>query len=129
MKVQELKRSMQIQGWTAQIKDREESGLTVKAWCEKNGIKLKTYYNHVKRVREETLDVLESRGTGQVSCITGNTVERVQMHRDTPVFAAVPMPQSKGPAITVWISGHAVDIQNGAESALVEQTLRVVSRL
>jgi len=46
-----------------------------------------------------------------------------------PVFAALPIPQSKLAAVTVWIGNHAVDIQNGADGAVVEQVLKVVSRL
>jgi hypothetical protein len=129
MKAQDLKRNIQYRKWAAQIREREESGLSVKEWCTEKGINTKTYYNHVKRVREETLEALGSRGTTQLARISGNAVSQTQIQSETPVFASIPMPQVKGSAITVWISGHAIDIQNGAEDALVEQTLRVVSRL
>ena len=129
MKTQELKRKLQYQKWAAQIKEREESGLSVKEWCAEKGINTKTYYNRVRIVREETLDALGSRSTTQLAQIAGNAVAPVQIQAEPPVFAKVPILQTKGPAITVWIGGNAVDIQNGAEDALVEQALRVVSRL
>ena len=108
---------------------RSVSGLTVEEWCAEKGVKAKTYYNHVRRVREEALETLEQREPGQIACITGNAAGQAQMRRGATVFAAMPLPQGKGPAITVWIGDHAVDIQNGADDALVEQTIRVVSRL
>ena len=129
MKTQDLKRNIQYQEWAAQIREREESGLSVKEWCAEKGINTKTYYNHVKRVREETLEALGSRGSTQLARIAGNAVGQTRMQSETPVFTSIPMPQIKGSAITVWIGGHAVDIQNGADDTLVEQTLRVVSRL
>jgi hypothetical protein len=129
MKTEEIKRNIQYREWAAQIREREESGLSVKEWCAEKGIKTKTYYNHVKRVREETLEALGTRGSTQLARIGGSVVDQTRIQSETPVFTSIPMPQTKGAAITVWIGGHAVDIQNGADDALVEQTLRVVSRL
>ena len=35
--------------------DCQSSGMTVSAWCELHGIKVKTYYYHLRRVRESLL--------------------------------------------------------------------------
>jgi len=129
MKVRELKQRMQLQEWTSHIKSREESGLSVKQWCEENGIKVKTYYNRLRRVREEVLETMRSSEHTELAGISSDAVRGISAQTEMPVFAAISMPQFKSAAITVWIGGYAVDIQNGAEDTIVEQALRVVSRL
>ena len=47
----------------------------------------------------------------------------------SPVFATFPIQQGNSAAVTVWLGGCSVDIQNGADGAVVEQVLKVVSRL
>jgi hypothetical protein len=58
MNVQEVKKLMRIREWAEQIRAREHSGLTIKAWCAKQGIDKKTYYYRMKRVREALLEGL-----------------------------------------------------------------------
>ena len=139
MKVQEVKEKIRLQEWATQIKAREESGLTVKQWCAKNGPSPKTYYNRQKRVREELLESMAPGNALELSGIVNTGISGVLAQArfadnageqlSAPVFAALPMPQNKGAAVTVWIGGHAVDVQNGADDAVVEQVLKVVSRL
>jgi len=66
MKDQEAKEQIKLRGWAMQIDACNRSGLTVKQWCEENGVAIKTYYYHVKRVREEMLNTIEA-GLLQVS--------------------------------------------------------------
>lgn len=51
-----VKRELRLQEWSAQIEAQQASGLTVQQWCSQNGIKPNTYYNRLKRVREQFLD-------------------------------------------------------------------------
>ena len=51
-----IKRNVQLQEWTKQIKEQQESGMTVKAYCAQNGINIKTYYYHLRKVREQCLE-------------------------------------------------------------------------
>ena len=144
VKVQEVKRKIKLNTWAAQIQSREESGLTVKQWCKEAGIDRKTYYYRLKRVREELLDTIAesdtvalvpmSAGSGNRSVLTPvEMVERTDGKGATkglnPVFATFPMPQGNSAAVTVWLGGHSVEIQNSADGAVVEQVLKVVSRL
>ena len=129
MRAQALKQQFQIQEWAEQIKEREASGLSVKDWCSEKGLNSKTYYNRVRRVREFMLEALESEGPGQTPRGLVPASTRPATQSAPPIFAPMPLQQTKGSAITVWIGSCAVDIQNGADDALIEQTLRVVSRL
>ncbi|MCL1981793.1 MAG: hypothetical protein FWG53_01705 [Clostridiales bacterium] len=144
MKVQEAKRQIRLREWATQINMCRQSGLTVKEWCRENGIHLKTYYNRMKRVREEMLEAIEAGSIAQVPGLAGigggsmqlskpdlndRSGSVVLMQQADPVFAALPMPKNKGASVTVWIGKCAVDIQNGSDGAVVEQVLKVVSRL
>ena len=50
-----VKRDVQLQEWTEQIKVRPESGMTVAAYCAQNGINIKTYYYHLLKVQRQCL--------------------------------------------------------------------------
>jgi hypothetical protein len=51
-----IKKEMQLQEWSAQIKAQQASGLTILEWCAENGIKPNTYYNRLKKVREKYIE-------------------------------------------------------------------------
>ena len=143
MNVKQTKRQIQLQEWVMQVKACKQSGLPVRQWCEENGVAVKSYYYHLKRVREELLDVMQAGNAIQIpepgGLDSSNIPTRLDMairsgdgvptNTRTPVFAAFPMPQGTGAAVTVRLDGYSVEIQNGAEEAVVEQVLKVVSRL
>ena len=130
MKVQSLRRQMRLREWAEQVKECEQSGLPVGKWCEETGIPKKTYYNRRNRVREELLDIVETSGALRLSGLGSDGMGKLAPKQpEPPIFAALPMPQDKGPAVTVWIGRYAVDIQNGANETVVGQVLKVVSLL
>lgn len=42
--------------WEERIKQCKESGLMVKEWCNKNNVNVKTYYYHLKRLRNKNCE-------------------------------------------------------------------------
>ncbi|ADU21976.1 IS66 family insertion sequence element accessory protein TnpA [Ruminococcus albus] len=48
-----IKKEMQLQEWSAQIKAQQASGLTIREWCKEKGIKPNTYYNRLRKVRRK----------------------------------------------------------------------------
>ncbi len=52
-KVTLVKREVQMQEWAARIQECRESGMSVSAWCRENGIAPKTYYYHLRKLREK----------------------------------------------------------------------------
>jgi hypothetical protein len=138
--VKETKRQVKLQQWVLQVRACQQSGLPVRQWCKENGVAVKSYYYHLKRVREELLDVMQAKSTIQMPVSEGSIIparldmavrsgDGVPTNTKAPMFAAFPMPQGRGAAVTVWLGGCSVDIQNGADGAVVEQVLKVVSRL
>jgi transposase-like protein len=119
MKVQTAKRTIVIQEWAAQIRERIQSGQSVKTWCAAHGIKEKTYYYRLKRVREEMLEATQNEMTHHQSMLAVP---------EKTVFTAVPVPQNKKVEIAVQIGVYSVEIR-GADTTTIEQTLIAVSRL
>ena len=51
-----IKQEVRLQEWAAQIEAQQASGLTVREWCAENGIKPNTYYNRLRKVREQYIE-------------------------------------------------------------------------
>ena len=51
-----VKKTVRLQEWERQIEEQKTSGLSVQEWCRQNGIAAKTYYYHLRKVREEFLN-------------------------------------------------------------------------
>ena len=50
-----VKKNVRLQEWNRQIEEQESSGLSIQEWCKQKGINPKTYYYHLRKVREEYL--------------------------------------------------------------------------
>jgi len=48
--VYEIKHAAKLREWTARVAECRSSGVGVKAWCMKQGIALKTYYNWERQI-------------------------------------------------------------------------------
>ena len=46
--IMEIRRQVRLSQWSARVREREESGLSVKAYCKQTGIAAKTYYTNLK---------------------------------------------------------------------------------
>ncbi len=48
-----VKQEVQLREWSARIAEQQASGMTVQRWCAENGINPKTYYYHLRKIREK----------------------------------------------------------------------------
>ena len=48
-----VKKQVMEAEWAERVRRCRESGLTVSEWCRENGINLKTYYYHLRKLRKE----------------------------------------------------------------------------
>lgn len=87
-----------------------DSGMTVRAWCQENGLSEKTYYYWQRRLFQ--------------------TLSEQQQAIQQPAFAEItPTPNVRPPggvAVTARISGVEAEIYNGADAATVETVLRIL---
>lgn len=51
-----MERQVMLSQWSAMIREREENGLRVKAFCKQAGIAAKTYYYRLRRLRESAVE-------------------------------------------------------------------------
>ena len=51
-----LKKQVRLESWAAEVESRTSSGLTVQQWCRENGMSPKTYYYHLRKVRESIIE-------------------------------------------------------------------------
>ena len=54
--IMEIRQQVRLRQWSAMIREREESGLSVKAYCRQAGIAAKTYYYRLRRLREAAVE-------------------------------------------------------------------------
>ena len=53
--IQTVKQQVRIKNWEAEVEACNASALSVQQWCRQNVISAKTYYYHLRKVREAML--------------------------------------------------------------------------
>ena len=51
-----VKKQVRLENWAAEVESCTASGLTVQQWCRDNGMSPKTYYYHLRKVRESAIE-------------------------------------------------------------------------
>jgi len=54
--ITEIKSKVSLQEWQQRILDCQSSGMSVKTWCQANGISPGSYYFHLRKIRESILE-------------------------------------------------------------------------
>ncbi len=98
-----------LENWTARIMACRSSGMTIRSWCQENGLSEKSYYYWQRRLFD-TLSQEQKAAQPAFAEITPSTRNRL----------------GSGVAVTVRISGAEADIHAGADAATVETVLRVL---
>ena len=71
-RIMEIKNKIRISEWSDMVRACRGSGLTVRQWCNSNGINIKTYYYRLRKVREALCE--ETHDIVQIPLTTGNSV-------------------------------------------------------
>ena len=58
-KIREAKKAIYLKNWKEEVEAQVASGLTVCEWCRRNNVNLKTYYYHLRKVREVFIEFSE----------------------------------------------------------------------
>jgi hypothetical protein len=94
--------------------------MTVSAWCAEHGISTKTYYYRLRRVCEAIPEEAKAAKLPLPSSEEGLTFAEV-----TPASRC----RERDAAVTVRFGSAEIDIHNGAEPAVIEAALRLLSRI
>ena len=54
--ITKIKNKVSLKEWQQRILDCQNSGMSIKAWCQKNGITTGSYYFHLRKIRESVLE-------------------------------------------------------------------------
>ncbi len=63
MTAREAKKQYLLREWCERVAERNRSGLSVKKWCEENGIKERNYHYWLKQVREYAVQMMDAVGS------------------------------------------------------------------
>ena len=99
--IMEIRQQVRLNQWSAMVQEREDSGMSVKAFCKEVGIATKTYYYRLRRLREAALKCAQS-GTVQ------STTPQPELVQYTPPTGYVPDPTPQ--SIVIKTSSTTVEI-------------------
>ena len=103
-----------LEKWNAAICAQKASGLTIKEWCEQNGINPNTYYYYLRRIRDA---MLESSGP--------RLMEMEFSAADLPAEKSA-SPDSFLPQITITLRDCVIGIGETASPELISSVLEAV---
>ncbi len=115
MNMKKISHEMNLKKWTEIVEECRNSGQTAVKWCDENNVNIKTYYYWQRKVCNAVCNEL---------AITNN-VEK------SPAFAEVMIPgiRSSEVAITLNLNNISLQIHNGANETVIEQTLRILKSI
>ena len=53
--ITEIKTTVSMEQWQQRIMDCQQSGMSIKAWCQENGVATSSYYHYLRKIRESML--------------------------------------------------------------------------
>ena len=91
-----------MNGWAAMVKARRESGMTVREWCETNGITQSVYYYRLNQLRKAALNEVSD-----------------AVERETPFFQIRKQEPSPGVSVRIRRGDTVIEIDNQASESLL----------
>lgn len=105
--LQAMSRQVRLEQWSGKIAACRGSGMTVRAWCQENGISEKTYYYWQRRLFQELTSV-QPQSSGFVEVTPRKTESTGQL------------------AVRIRIADAEAAVYNGADAATLETVFRVL---
>ena len=107
-----------LQLWRGRVMECRSSGKSIAAWCEENGINIKTYYFWQKRVWDKETQTLIQSGQNQLPQPQAVQFAQVNLGMET----------SSDADIVIRKDDWTVEIRNTANPALLSAVLQAVTR-
>ena len=119
MDVQEVRDQVRIQEWMQLIRERNDSGMTIKAWCETKGLSENQYYYWLRKIRKTACTALENRSD-----------KAPLVREDGPVFAKVtvlPQTPMTTSGITIHMSSANIHIGKDVCANQIKTIMKVIA--
>ena len=118
MGVRELKHGAKLQEWSARIAECRTSGKSVKAWCNEQGIAIKTYYYWEKKFVTEAIQQVSLPSSRQAGLL-------MQVNPDA-------MPGSNvadiGTGVTIHHGESIITLPAGSNAESVAELVKALNR-
>lgn len=115
MTISEAKRITRMNEWKQLIHERQQSGQSVRAWCQQNGIRENSYYYWLRIIREEALCEAENKSGALV---------RVEPEK-LAVETVSPRPSSGG--IVIRTHGVEAEFPSGTDIGMLAVFVKALS--
>ena len=119
MDIRSVKRNHNIQQWKSIIQDRNNSGMTVDAYCNQNGLSRHAYFYWLRIIREATLEQPAASGFVELSLPADAGAE-------TSLITAVAAEKAEQSQLILSINGITIQVTENTSSALLARTIGVV---
>jgi len=123
VELQETKHQLKLEQWRKTILECRSSGIAVRTWCREKQINMKTYYRWEKEVWASASKEITCRDTVNTT-VTETTFTEISMAKENS-FACM---LTESPAITLHYSGCVLEIRNGTDSVLLQNTLSAIGK-
>ena len=124
MNTRELATEYRLSHWARIMQDRKDSGLSVRAYCKKEGFHENRYFYWQKRLREATCEQLAINQVGSTE-MTGPTFAEVRLSAQAAYQPAAAIDQNQ---VCVEASGMRVTAGSGYPADSLAYLLRAVTQ-
>jgi len=104
--------------WKQLIIECQQSGLPIRTWCTQHGFRKQTYYNYLKKIREEELSKLPA--TIPLEETKPTVFKKVEV--------TTPVPDTKA-AVIIRLPQATLEINDGASQETIQAVLLVLQSL
>ena len=118
MGVQAMKHAALLQEWSTKIAECRSSGMTVKAWCAKQGIAIQTYYRWEKRFVTEATRQLSLPGATQAGMLMRVNPDALPNEHEN----------STGSGITIRHGESVIALPAGSSAEAVADLVKALNR-
>ncbi len=108
VKSSEVKQEYQLQEWTGMLREQKESGLSVKAWCQEQGLAEHIYYYRLRKLR-------------QAACVALEQAQPIQL-AEVPL---APKPEEAHTKLRLTTKAGTLEIMD-ADRSVLDQVLRAM---
>ncbi|MDR2972971.1 MAG: hypothetical protein LBU83_13785 [Bacteroidales bacterium] len=129
MKIATVKRQIRIKQWKEMVNSQQNSGLSIKKWCEINGLNRKTYYYRLYEIRNEILAETENQCSLTVPAKQPAVfTEYIPGEVSNNAMIIKSQDDSNDTyKLTIHIGRTDIHIKNGADLEMITTILRAVS--
>ena len=121
MDTRKIDSEIKMNQWIEIVRECRNSGQTVRSWCAEHDVIETSYYYWLRRIRTAACDTLPINSEKSHQIIPIN-IEDFKKEPEAIVL-------SQSASVVIRLNSVVVEIQNGATSSLIENTLRAIKNL